>query len=297
MRTGRGGGKTDTRGAVIDESVQMGQISPMKFIMSGARSLALLLSFLAAGFSAPATDSPTNYTTATWTNGANLGSGFGPWQLSTVGNANPTPSYFNVGYGNFSNTITWNIDSDTTSSSSAGRGFKILDVGESVGIVFKIDAVSNLSSRVGFRLMNGTNQVFFTEYEDESNRWNVNNTQSWVKADPLAVTEFNWFREGVDSYGYTFKYDGATIVGVSGLTWTNLFPDGIEIYSAYQGVETGGIAVSSIEAPAIVPEPSGLALLIFAVGLGAIAKLARRVGQPLKGERSNCKFTRYLARG
>lgn len=219
-------------------------------------------------FPAPASDSPTNYTTLTWTNGANLGEGFTPWQLSATGNTNPIPSYFTVGLGNFPTTITWNIDSDTNSISSAGRGFKTLGIGESVGVVFKIDAVSDLASRVGFRLMNGSTPVFFTEYEDENNSWNVNNTQSWVKADPLAVTEFTWFREGVDSYGYTFKYDGATIVGVSGLNWTNLFPNGIEVFSAYQGIETGGISVSSITAPAVVPEPPPT-LLIF-LGLATL---------------------------
>lgn len=238
----------------------------MKFSFAPVVLLAAFLACPHPLLSSPAVDSPTNYTTQTWTNGANLGTGFSPWQLVTSGNTNASSSYFSVGFGNFPSTVTWNIDSDTNSISSAGRGFKTLEIGESVGVVFKIDAVSDLASRVGFRLLSGTNAIFFAEYEDESNRWNVNNTQSWVKADPLAVTEFNWFREGVDSYGYTFKYDGATIVGVSGLTWTNLFPDAIEVYSAYQGVDTGGIAVSTITAPAIIPEPS-TALLFFWGGL------------------------------
>jgi hypothetical protein len=231
---------------------------------------------LSPALASPAVDSPTNYTTATWTNGANQGTGFTPWQFYTSGNSLPSTSYFNVGLGNFPSTTTWNIDSDTNSTSGVYRGYRSLEIAESVGVVFKIDAVSSLASRVGFRLLSGDTVVFFAEYEDDSNRWNINNSMSWTKADPLAVTEFTWSRDGAGSYGYTFKYDGTTIVGLTDAPWNLAYPDGIEIYSAYQGVETGGIAVASLTAPAIVPEPSTILLLALAAILG----LARQLSIP-----------------
>lgn len=226
-----------------------------------------------------AVDSPGNYTTATWTNGANAGSGFTPWEFyDTSGPGMPREELFSVGPGNFAPDATWNVGSPTNAVSGASRGFGSMPVGGQVYTKFKIDSVSDLAARVGFRLYSGTDLLYFAQYEDESNSWNLNNTMSWTRADPLAVTEFIWGRSSVDGIDIVFRYDGETILGVTGSYWGSAFPDRMEIFSEYQGIDTGGISLLEFSAPA-VPEPPPLGLLGLVASLVLAVRL-RRVPYP-----------------
>jgi hypothetical protein len=212
-----------------------------------------------------ATDSPTNYTTATWTNGANQGSGFTPWEFTnTAPKPIPPAELFNVDAENWAPATSWNVMSTTNGTSSAFRGFKSLEVGDQIYTRFRIDSVADTTSRVGFRLYQGTNLIYFSQYEDENNSWNINNSMSWTRTNPLAITEFIWGRSGLNEIDVLFKYEGSTILGVTGLYWTNSFPDKIEIFSEYQGINTGGIGLAELSAPAI-PEPNTITLLAICV--------------------------------
>jgi len=224
-------------------------------------------------FASVATDSPTNYTTMTWTNGANMGSGFTPWAFTnTAPKAIPPAEIFNVDAENWAPAVSWNIMSTTNGTSSASRGFKTLEVGDQIYTKFKIDSVDDVASRVGFRLYQDETLLYFAQYEDENNRWNLNNTTFWSKTDPLAVTEFIWGRSAENEIDIFFKYEGGTIVGISGAWWTNAYPNKIEIFSDYQGIDTGGMGLLELSAPA-VPEPSVAHLIFLALPTLLLAKL------------------------
>jgi len=237
----------------------------------------IIISGVSTSFASVAIDSPTNYTTATWTNGANMGTGFTPWEfISSNPKVIPPAEIFNVDPENWAPAVSWNIMSTTNGTSSASRGFKNLDIGDQIFTKFKIDSVDDIASRVGFRLYNNETLLYFAQYEDENNRWNLNNSMFWTRADPLAVTEFIWGRSATNEIDIYFRYDGATILGVSGAYWGEAFPNRIEIFSEYQGIDTGGIGLLELSAPAI-PEPSTVyTILIGAMILGAIYFLSRR---------------------
>jgi hypothetical protein len=229
--------------------------------------LFLILSMLPLGqiycFGSIATDSPTNYTTATWTNGANMGIGFTPWEFTnTAPKAIPPAEIFNVDAENWAPAVSWNIMSTTNGTSSAFRGFKSLEVGDQIYTRFKIDSVADIASRVGFRLYENENLLYFVQYEDENNRWNFNDTMFWSGTNLISVTEFIWGRSATTEIDIRMLYEGTNAMSVIGAYWTNNYPNRIEIFSEYQGIETGGIGLIDLSAPAI-PEPKTLGLLIL----------------------------------
>jgi len=216
-----------------------------------------------------ATDSPTNYTSETWTNGANHGYGFTPWEFQfTAPKTIPSVELFSVDQGNFAPSVTWNVMSTTNGTSSAFRGFRSLEVGEQIYTKFKIDSVSDLASRVGFRLYQNTNLLYFVQYEDENNRWVFNGTMSWSGTNLLRVTEFIWGRSAANEIDIQMRYDGTNAMSVYGAYWTSGYPDRIEIFSEYQGIDTGGLALLEMNAPA-VPEPSVKYLIVVAMPIAA----------------------------
>ena len=214
-----------------------------------------------------ATDSPTNYTTATWTNGANMGTGFTPWEFTnTAPKTIPPAEIFNVDAENWAPQTSWNVMSTTNGTSSAFRGFKSLEVGDQIYTKFKIDSVDDIASRVGFRLYQNTNLLYFVQYEDENNGWNFNGTMFWSGANLIKVTEFIWGRSANTEIDIRMLYDGTNAMSVQGAYWTNAYPDRIEIFSDYQGIDTGGIGLLELNAPAI-PESKTLPLLVLAAVL------------------------------
>lgn len=222
-----------------------------------------------------ATDSPTNYTTATWTNGANMGTGFTPWEfITTAPEGTPASEIFNVDAENWAPNVSWNVMSTTNGTSIASRGFKSLEIGDQVYTKFKIDSVDDTASRVGFRLYQNTNLLYFVQYEDENDRWNFNDFMFWTGKDLLLVTEFTWGRSADTEIDIFMKYDGVTRLSVQGALWTNAYPDRIEIFSEYQGIDTGGIGLAELNAPAI-PEPRIASSLGLGI-LGVVAALYRR---------------------
>lgn len=248
------------------------------FILTASRwgMIAIICAPSFEAFSAVATDSPTNYTTQTWTNGANAGVGFLPWSFASTSPPEiPSDELFNVGVGNFTPQVTWNIVSPTNGASAASRGFGEMVVGTQFYAKFKIDSVTDLSSKVGFRLYSGSNLLYFAQYEDDNNVWNFNNTMFWNSTNPLGVTEFVWGRSATDEIDIILRYNGGTAMGVYGSYWTNGFPDLVEIFSEDQGIETGGIALLEMNAPA-VPEASPSHLLALALLLIIASRLRSR---------------------
>lgn len=63
-------------------------------------------------------------------------------------------------------------------------------------------------------------------------------------------------------------------MGVYGSLWTNSFPDLVEIFSEDQGIDTGGIALLEMSAPA-VPEPSTSRLIALVLLLLVASRLGR----------------------
>jgi hypothetical protein len=108
--------------------------------------------------------------------------------------------------------------------------------------------------------------IYFAQYEDENNSWNLNGTMSWTGVNPINTTEFIWGRSAQNEIDIRMLYEGTNRVSVYGLWWTNGYPDTIEIFSEYQGINTGGIGIAELTAPAI-PEPSTTALIVTSAAL------------------------------
>lgn len=224
-----------------------------------------------------ATDSPTNYTTATWTNGANMGSGFTPWFFTnTAPKTIPPAEIFNVDAENWAPAVSWNVMSTTNGTSSAFRGFKTLEVGDQIYTRFKIDSVADVASRVGFRLYDNETLLYFVQYEDENNRWNFNDTMFWSGTNLINVTEFIWGRSAGAEIDIRMLYEGTNAMSVIGAYWTNSYPNKIEIFSDYQGIDTGGMGLLELNAPAI-PEPSAAHTLALGFALVLITLLLTKL--------------------
>jgi hypothetical protein len=208
-----------------------------------------------------------------------MGSGFTPWEFTnTAPKIIPPAEIFNVDAENWAPEVSWNVMSTTNGTSSAFRGFKSLEIGDQIYTKFKIDSVDDVTSRVGFRLYNNSDLLYFVQYEDENNRWNFNDTMFWSGADLILVTEFIWGRSANQEIDIFMKYDGQTRMSVQGAYWTNAYPNRIEIFSDYQGIDTGGIGLLELNAPAI-PEPKISLLLALSFLLYPLYKIHKRKKQ------------------
>jgi hypothetical protein len=210
-----------------------------------------------------------------------MGSGFTPWVFTnTAPKAIPPAEIFNVDAENWAPEVSWNVMSTTNGTSSASRGFKTLEVGDQIYTRFKIDSVADIASRVGFRLYENENLLYFVQYEDENNRWNFNGTMFWSGTNLINVTEFIWGRSASAEIDIRMLYEGTNAMSVIGAYWTNNYPNRIEIFSDYQGIDTGGIGLLELTAPA-VPEPSTAYLLALALIALFLARL-RHTRHPLR---------------
>jgi hypothetical protein len=242
----------------------------------------LLSSFAAAAFAVGsvqaqliATDVASNYTTETWINGSNLGSGFGAWDLFTSG----TAGYFigdsvAQGFGNVnSGSSAFGMFGNPTGDNYANAQRALLNP-LGVGDSFSIDLA------IAFRNGNKGISLFAGGFDDPSEIWNFN-----VGGDVYSAggTDLDWAYAQDSVFSLTATQLSLTSVGISLVrgsdtnTSTVTSASGLSGFRAYVGSTEAGDDLNNlfINNMEVVPEPSTYALLTLgALALGGYA--ARR---------------------
>jgi hypothetical protein len=228
-----------------------------------------------------ASDVASNYTSATWTNGANLGTGFDAWSF----NNNPGSGFA----GNFIGSASA-LGTNTTSLNTAGNSFSIYGGnGGSFEAYRKWTAALNtgdtFSTTLGFNfdngskgltLLNSTNEVFFFTISTGNYAWTGSSSNAmtpYTAAQRENGVLIDLFFTRTDS-GFNFNLSspqdsnllGSGSISASGLTEVKYFISGAG------GGDKGNLYFNDLE---VVPEPSTYALLgLSALALGGY--LARR---------------------
>jgi hypothetical protein len=246
-----------------------------KLLTAAVASVALSSGAFAQPITTNAFDFGANYTSATWTNGANAGFGFGAWSFNEIDGTGAAGVF--IGDPSFAGISGMSAQSFGLFANPQGSGASItatrplstaLQVGETFSLQWGInwDGDNGTAGNKGFNLFVGATQVV-----------NVNNGGN-------ANINFNSINTGMGfgtaAMTWSFTYTDATTLSV-----TANDRDGTGTFSTNVTV-TGGISSFSIYANELgpgdnrqpyyndfavtVPEPSTYALLaLSAAGLGA----------------------------
>ena len=230
----------------------------------------LALSALIAQASSPASDNAANYgTTANWTTGSNLGTGFGPWTL-TDGDG----GHYIGGTGLGGNTFGL-FNTFTTTTTDAVRPFTgVLVAGDTFSVNLGFTPFSG--GAVGLNLRSGTNSVI-TLFNNGAGNWQLNDGGSdfsaGVAATPNTPYSFSFTYNGGNSYSFTLTGSPG------GTNFTSSNPalatvDNVRFFDFNQGPGANfGFDNLAIVA---VPEPTSLAFLASSGLLGLGVFLRRR---------------------
>jgi hypothetical protein len=242
----------------------------------------LLSTFIAATFAVGtanaqvlATDVASNYTTETWVNGSNLGSGFGAWDLFTSG----TAGYFigdsvAQGFGNVNSGSSAFGMFGNPAGDNYANAQRALSTPLSTGQAFSIDLA------IAFRNGNKGISLFAGGFDDPSQIWNFNVGGEIYSA---GGTDLGWAYSQNSVFSLTATQLSLTSVGISLVRGSDTYTStvtsasGLSGFRAYVGSTDAGndlnnLFVNNMQA---VPEPSTYALLTLgALALGGYA--ARR---------------------
>lgn len=234
-----------------------------------------------------ANDVAANYTSATWTNGANLGTGFGAWSLSSGGGTggfggsyitetanNNTPA--NAGITGMS-AQSFALYADPLASGAYSTAERLFSSTLTAGDTFSFQWGINYDSGA----TNGTNgnkgMVIFAGATELINLNNSSNSDITLNG-----TSVN-FGYGTAAMTWSFAYDGSALsVSANDRDGTGSFATNITIASAPTGfrfyasqMQAGDQAKPYFNNLSVIPEPSTYALLaLSAAGLAGYA--ARR---------------------
>lgn len=244
-----------------------------KIILSSLAVAALAVGHLNAQIIA--TDVASNYTTQTWVNGSNLGSGFGAWDLFTTG----TAGYF---IGNSAAQGFGNINSAGSAFGMFGNpaGLNFANAQRpllnplAVGDSFSIDLA------IAFRNGNKGISLFAGGFAEANEIWNFN-------------VGGNSYTAGGSNLGWAYAQDSVFSLTATQLTLTSvgislvrgsdtystnvLSAGGLSGFRAYVGSTDAGNDLNNlfINNMQVVPEPSTYALLALSA-LGLAGYTARR---------------------
>jgi hypothetical protein len=257
--------------------------APLQFFALAAAVAGTLAVFALPANAQVAQDSAANYTTATWTNGANAGSGFNPWTLNiTPGTGNAgvfigDPSSAGISgmnaqsFGFYANPAGSGANAGVSRSLAAP-----LEAGQTFsfqwGLNWDSDAVG---SNRGFNLLSGGTQLFNINMGNSS-AITINNTamfsefgsQAFVlnfeQVSPTSIRVYGTGRNGVETYDNTFTglagaadnfafyYNAAPVPGAPNQDYRQMYMNNLSV----------------------VPEPSVVSL--FLAGVAGIAYSVRR---------------------
>jgi hypothetical protein len=246
----------------------------MKKILTAAVMTAALSSGALAANNA--SDVGSNYTTATWTNGANLGTGFGSWTLTTsgLGTNGFAGSYIgstaigDPAFGIYSG-------GTNTATSLASRPFT--GGGLTAGQSFSVDLANTvtINGEIGLSLMTGGSARWTLKFVSGGSNWLLNDGgsdfdsgQAYIASNSLTL---NFTYNGGSSYSYTFGTGSGNNFNASA-DISNL--DGVQFSSVNQGADQN-LGFNNMN---VVPEPSTHALLALSAAAfgGYVARRRRR---------------------
>jgi hypothetical protein len=260
--------------------------NPMKKILLSAITAAAF-AIAPNSYALLASDSANNYTTATWTNGANLGTGFGAWALSSGNGTGGFGGYYVTETANNNTPANAGITGMDARSfalyadplgsgafANADRSFSSsMAVGDTFSFQWGVNWDSGAGGNKGFNIYTGapgTGEIV-----------NVNNGGSSIITFNGSDTLFGF---GTSVMTWSFTLTSASTLSVSandrdgvGTFTTNLTvaaaPQSFRFYAS--GMQAGDQAKPYFNNLSVVPEPSTYALLaLSAVGLAGYA--ARR---------------------
>ncbi|MDQ6860471.1 MAG: hypothetical protein M3032_04855, partial [Verrucomicrobiota bacterium] len=200
-----------------------------------------------------ANDRASNYgTTANWTNGSNLGTGFGAWTI-TDGDGGHYIGGTGLGTQTFGLFNTFN----TTTTDAVRPFISIFSPGQTFSINLGFTPFANGS--VGLNLRSGTNDVL-TLFTNGTGDWQLNdggsNFSAGAAATPNTAFSFSFTYNGGNSYSFTLTGSpgGANFTSSNPLLGSI---DNVRLFDFNQGAGQN----FGFDNLAIVPEPSSLALL------------------------------------
>lgn len=229
--------------------------------------LGALVSAASLSFADLANDSASNYSSATFTSGANEGSGFGAWTLAS----NNGGSYVgetamgNPAFGLWAN---WGGNSSATRALASE-----LAAGETISL--DIGHTDNMDGEVGISLLDGNSTVFNIKISNTSaGQWKIwdggvdfNAGQGWQANYPLSFSfTYNGTVDGQESYDWSF---GETASGTDFRTSNAINSiDAIQIYN--NGQNGGNLGFDNLS---VIPEPATVGLFGLA---GIVGTFVRR---------------------
>jgi hypothetical protein len=245
-----------------------------KILLSSLTAAALAVG--SANAQVIAQDLASNYTTATWVNGSNLGSGFGPWDLFTSGSA----GYFigdsvAQGFGNVNTSGSAFGMYGNPAGDNYANAQRALSTPLSTGQAFSIDLA------VAFRNGSKGISLFAGGFAEANQIWNFN-----VGGDAYTAggTALGWAYAQDSVFSLTATQVSLTSVGISLVRGSDTYntnvtsAGGFSGFRAYVGSTDAGddrnnLFMNNMQA---VPEPSTYALLtLSALALGGYAARSR----------------------
>lgn len=270
--------------------------TPLLILPLAVASLALSTSSVRAA--AQGSDVASNYTTATWITGSNLGSGFGAWTIDSNVNFNEGITNSN-GNGGSPNINTSNVAfkiQRAGSFSQIERGFAVggpnnsnqLDAGQSFKFSLDLNPflVSETGQSVGFWLTDsGSGERWGLQYNGGSGA-NLNlilktnggaNQNTGISVSGLNSginVTFNLLAAGAWTASIE-KLDGSGTFNLSSSTFGTLAasPTGFRFFVA----ANSGTKNQYLNNIAVVPEPAAFAGLGLALGVVAVMRRRRRL--------------------
>ncbi len=235
----------------------------MKNILATATVAAALTS---GAFALTASDNSTNYS-GVWTNGSDLGTGFGAWNLSATGSGGRYIGGTGLGASSFGIFA----GGGAGNSSTANRPF---DTAMAIGDIFTVrigyTSVTN-AGEIGMNLFATNSFRFGLKFTGGGTNWQLNDGGSWFNTgipwaggSPGTTLNVSFTRRAGNSYDIVLgqganNYTGTNFTATSGF----MDVDRVQFYSSAQG-SGQNVGFDNLS---VVPEPSTYALL----GLGALA--------------------------
>lgn len=246
-------------------------------------STVIAAALTSASLALTASDSSTNYTTATWTNGANQGTGFGVWTLTAangggryVGPTGLSASSFGIFAGSAA--------TNPLAYSSANRAFSApMSIGDIFTVQIGYTGVAAPGGEIGMNLFAPDVNPFRLglKFIGGATNWVINDGGAdfptgipWAGGSPGTTLNVSFTYNGANGYDITLNQGANSFIGTNYVSTSGMMNiNNVEFYSSAQG----GSENMGFDNLNVVPEPSTYALLgVSAVALAGYVIRRRR---------------------